>query len=76
MNSFPLKGKLAGGFIFFSPLPGEDEPILTNIFQRGWNHQPGYVKSPFECPVNLSWRIGEFFFPCEDGQTTPIWWPA
>ena len=21
------------------PLPGEDEPILTNIFQMGWNHQ-------------------------------------
>ncbi len=31
-----------GGFKDFlcSPLFGEDEPILTNIFQRGWNHQP------------------------------------
>ena len=23
----------------FTPKIGEDEPILTNIFQRGWNHQ-------------------------------------
>ena len=33
-------------FLEFSPLFGEDEPILTNIFQRGWfNHQPalGFV---------------------------------
>ena len=28
-------------FIFFSPLLGEDEPMLTNIFQLDWfNHQP------------------------------------
>ena len=28
---------LGGGFkcLLFSPLPGEDEPILTNIFQMG-----------------------------------------
>ena len=26
-------------FLEFAPLFGEDEPILTNIFQRGWNHQ-------------------------------------
>ena len=28
---------LGGGFkhVLFSPLFGEDEPILTNIFQRG-----------------------------------------
>ena len=25
-------------FLEFSPLFGEDEPILTHIFQRGWNH--------------------------------------
>ena len=34
--------KLGGGFKYFlfSPLPGEDEPILTHIFQIGWfNHQ-------------------------------------
>ena len=32
---------LCGGFKYFSfsPLFGEDEPILTNIFQMGWNHQ-------------------------------------
>ena len=32
---------LGGGFKYFlcSPLFGEDEPILTNIFQMGWNHQ-------------------------------------
>ena len=35
---------LGGGFKYFvfSPLFGEDEHILTNIFQMGWfNHQPG-----------------------------------
>ena len=32
---------LLGGFRYylFSPLLGEDEPILTHIFQLGWNHQ-------------------------------------
>ena len=33
---------LGGGnskiFWIFIPKIGEDEPILTNIFQRGWNH--------------------------------------
>ena len=27
-------------FFMFIPKFGEDEPILTNIFQMGWNHQP------------------------------------
>ena len=27
------------GFFMFTPNLGEDEPILTHIFQRGWNHQ-------------------------------------
>ena len=27
-------------FLFSPPKIGEDEPILTNIFQVGWNHQP------------------------------------
>ena len=27
-------------FFIFTPNPGEDEPILTNMFQMGWfNHQ-------------------------------------
>ena len=26
-------------FFIFTPKIGEDEPILTNIFQMGWNHQ-------------------------------------
>ena len=31
----------------FSPLLGEDEPNLTNIFQMGWfNHQPVIQQSP------------------------------
>ena len=32
---------LGGGFkyLLFSPLLGEDEPILTIFFQKGWNHQ-------------------------------------
>ena len=28
-------------FYFHTPKIGEDEPILANIFQMGWNHQPG-----------------------------------
>ena len=36
-----IYGNLGGGFKYFlfSPLCGEDEPILTHIFQMGWNHQ-------------------------------------
>ena len=36
---------LDGGFkyVLFSPLLGEDESILTHIFQRGWNYQPVLV---------------------------------
>ena len=39
--------------VLFSPLFGEDEPIVTNIFQRGWfNHQlemeNGYIWTNFE----------------------------
>ena len=26
-------------FVMFTPKIGEDEPILANIFQMGWNHQ-------------------------------------
>ena len=41
------KSKPAGGFkhfFMFTPNPGEDEPILSNIFQMGWfNHQPENV---------------------------------
>ena len=35
---------LGGGFKYFlfSPILGEDEPILTNIFQLGWKHQLVY----------------------------------
>ena len=38
---------LAGGFIYFifSPLFGEDEPNLTNIFEIGWNHQLDHSKN-------------------------------
>ena len=37
-----VNDKVAGGdfkYLLFSPLLGEDEPNLTYIFQRGWNHQ-------------------------------------
>ena len=30
-------------FFMFIPKIGEDEPILTNIFQMGWNHQLAYI---------------------------------
>ena len=38
-----------------SPLPGEDEPILTNIFQMGWNHQLERIYIIF-CYMN-SWFL-------------------
>ena len=41
---------LGGGFKYFlfSPLFGEDEPILTNIFQLGWfNYQLVIVMPSF-----------------------------
>ena len=38
---------LGGGnsniFGIFTPILGEDEPILTHIFQMGWNHQPDNI---------------------------------
>ena len=39
------KKLLAGGFkyVLFSPLLEEDDPILTNMFQMGWNHQLDYL---------------------------------
>ena len=41
-------GNLAGAFkyvFYFSLLLGGNDPILTNIFQMCWNHQP--VKDVF-----------------------------
>ena len=42
---FFRKGGGNSNIFLFSPrIPGEDEPILTNIFQMGWfNHQPVFV---------------------------------
>ena len=42
----------------FTPKIGKDEPILTNIFQMGWNHQPGLCSPslshcPFKNPLKL-----------------------
>ena len=34
-----IKNQLGGGFKYFHPYLGKIS-ILTNIFQRGWNHQP------------------------------------
>ena len=41
-REFPTK--LGGGFkhILFSSLTWGDDPILTNIFQMGWNHKEKY----------------------------------
>jgi len=40
LKTSPNMTQLGGGFrFFFHPLFGEDEPILTHIFQMGWNHQ-------------------------------------
>ena len=34
-------------YFLCSTLLGEDEPILTNMFQMGWNHQPVLEIHPF-----------------------------
>ena len=34
---------VVSNMFLFSPLFGEDEPILTNIFQMGWNHQLVFI---------------------------------
>ncbi len=39
----PITGWWQLKYFLFSPLFGEDEPILTNIFERGWNHQLDYL---------------------------------
>ena len=41
-------------FFMFTPKIGEDEPILTNIFQMGWNHQLVYYfkQSLFQYLIN------------------------
>ena len=36
-------------FCFVSPCLGKS-PILTNIFQRGWNHQPGFLEGGYPIP--------------------------
>ena len=33
---------VVSNIFYFHPYLGKI-PILTNIFQRGWNHQPGFV---------------------------------
>ena len=42
MAKTPAKSDLVGGLehFFFSPIYWEESSQLTNIFQRGWNHQP------------------------------------
>ena len=34
---------------------GEDEPILTNIFQRGWHHQPDLICFVFSVYKRQKW---------------------
>ena len=65
---------LGGGFKYFSfsPLFGEDEPILTNIFQRGWNHQQVFFNHQF------SMAPPEIAVPCWSGYkktaVCPCFW--
>ena len=63
---------LGGGFkyFYFYPYLGKI-PILTNIFQRGWNHQlvivkqsPNFVKEPL---LLSFFRGGGVTFSCHDG---------
>ena len=50
--------KLGGGFqhFLFSPLPGEDEPILTNIFPTGLVQPP--TRKPFKTH-QIHWLFGQ-----------------
>ena len=60
-------------FFIFTPKIGEDEPILANIFQRGWfNHQLDkydfprihvcvFVCLPFIIVYRCRYRIGGFY---------------
>ena len=58
-------------FFIFTPILGEDEPILTHLFQMGWfNHQPVFVEGDFlwigsyrihHHERTTIWRL--FFFP-------------
>ena len=57
-----IKSQLGGGFkyVLFSPRTLGKIPILTNIFQMGWNHQP--VKSNRKC-FNLVLQFPKFPIP-------------
>ena len=43
-------------FFYFHPYLGKI-PILTNIFQMGWNHQPVLFEASLFCLVGRIWRI-------------------
>ena len=45
MNERWMNGNLGGGFehVYFHPYLGKI-PILTNILQMGWNHQPVIIE--------------------------------
>ena len=47
---------------FISPLFGEDEPILTNIFQRGWNHQLDFIITRKSDTIGRQFFFSVFFF--------------
>ena len=60
-------------FVIFTPKLGEDEPMLTHIFQMGWfNHQPdlkmyGWWKK--SCTSRLIWQISHYL----QGFVHPRW---
>ena len=43
-------------FFIFNPKIGEDEPILTHIFQMGWNHQLGDGHSEYSWKITLGYH--------------------
>ena len=63
---------LHGGFKYFlfPPYLGKI-PILTNIFQRGWNHQPVlfWVKSNLNQAILEKRKVYEKGFVTEEGKT-------
>ena len=56
-KSFP--GGLGGGnsnIFYFHPEPWGNDPILTNIFGMGWNHQPAGDDPIWQKNLQLDWR--------------------
>ena len=61
---------VVSNIFYFHPYLGKI-PILTNIFQRGWNHQPVlfWVKSNLNQAILEKRKVYEKGFVTEEGKT-------